>query len=96
MLEMTLYGIAMPDAIMYRDDDMYVLLIPGQDEVFLTPDELLERLKGVLADCQEALPRELRALENLDAQARHLRDTACEFERQPGERWQWYVVRLEK
>jgi len=86
----------MSDAIMYRDDDLYVLLVPGEDETFLTPDELLGQLKTVLSECQETLPRELRSLETLDDQARYLRDSACEFERQPGERWQWYVVRLEK
>ena len=85
----------MPDAIMYQED-MFVVLIPGEEEVFLTPDEMLDRLRMVLAASPDRRPRDLLKLDTLEAQAVHLRDTYCEFELQPGELMQWYVVRLEK
>ena len=85
----------MSQASLYSED-MFVLLVPGEDEVFLEPDELLDRLKGLLADRQDALPRDLQKFDVLADQAQHLRDTACEFEVEPGVTWQWYSVRLEK
>jgi hypothetical protein len=85
----------MPDAIMYQED-MFVVLMPGEEEVFMTPDELLEKLKGILREHQDNLPRDLQRFDALDDQARHLRDTCCDFDLQPGEAMQWYVVRLEK
>jgi hypothetical protein len=30
------------------------------------------------------------------AQAQYLRDTACEFDLEPGRTLQWYAIRLEK
>lgn len=85
----------MPDPLMYQED-MYVLLAPGQPEVFLTPAELLEKLQAVLADQQDDLPRHLQKFSSIQAQAEHLIDSACEFEVKPGESLQWYAVRLEK
>ena len=93
----------MPDAIMYQED-MFVVLMPGAAEEFLTPEELLERLEGILRDRaaspaenrQSDLPRELQRFSTVTEQARHLRDTACDLELSPGEAMQWYVVRLEK
>jgi hypothetical protein len=85
----------MPDAIMYQED-MFVVLMPGEAEVFLTPDELLDQLEALLAERQNHLPRDLQRFSDLTEQAHHLRDTACEFELRPGETMQWYVVRLEK
>lgn len=85
----------MPDALMY-EGDMFVVLVPGETEIFLTPDELLDRLKALLADRQDDLPRDLQRFSDLEDQARHLRDTACELDLKPGEAMQWYVVRLEK
>ncbi len=85
----------MPNAIMYQED-MYVVLLPGAAEEFLTPDELLERLGGLLGERQHDLPRDLQRFSTVAEQARHLRDTACELELSPGEALQWYVVRLEK
>jgi len=86
----------MPDALMYQDNDMFVVLMPGEEEVFMLPDELLEHLKTILEDRQDDLPRELQRFDSLEAQAKHLRDTACDFDLRPGEAMQWYVVRLEK
>lgn len=85
----------MPDAIMYQED-MFVVLEPGKAEVFLTPQELLERLQDLLADYPDPLPKDLQRFDTLTKQAQHLRDTACEFELEPGRMLQWYVVRLEK
>ncbi|MBD0266832.1 chlororespiratory reduction protein 7 [Pseudanabaena sp. FACHB-2040] len=85
----------MPDALMF-DEEMYVVLVPGEEEVFLTPEELLDRLTALLQDRQSDLPRDLQKFQTLEEQATHLRDTACDFELRPGEQMQWYVVRLEK
>lgn len=85
----------MSNAIMYQEE-MFVLLVPGEEEVFLTPEELLERLQSLLAERQDQLPRELQKFDTLTAQATHLRDSYCEFELRPGECMEWYVVRLEK
>ena len=85
----------MADATMYSED-MFVLLVPGSDEVFLDPDELLTKLKTMLVQFSGKLPRDLQKFASVDEQAKHLRDTACEFEVTPGVSWQWYAVRLEK
>ncbi|PSR17238.1 chlororespiratory reduction protein 7 [filamentous cyanobacterium CCP3] len=85
----------MPDAIMYQEE-MFVVLMPGAAEEFLTPEELLERLEEILRSRQQDLPRDLQRFGTVAEQAQHLRDTACELELSPGEAMQWYVVRLEK
>ncbi len=85
----------MPDAFMYQEE-MFVVLMPGAAEEFLAPEELLERLEGLLRDRQHDLPRDLQRFGTVTEQAQHLRDTACELELSPGEAMQWYVVRLEK
>lgn len=84
----------MPDSIMYQEDG-YVVLEPDRPEEFLTPDELLEKLKGILQQ-QEEVPRDLRKFNVLEEQARYLMESYCEFESAPGQYLQWYVVRLEK
>ena len=85
----------MADATMYSED-MFVLLVPGNEQVFLEPDELLAKLKAMLEQYAGMLPRDLQGFDSVDHQAQHLRDTACEFEVTPGVSWQWYAVRLEK
>lgn len=85
----------MADPIMYQED-MFVVLVPGEEEVFLTPEEMLARLEVLLADYPDPLPRDLQKFSTLPEQAKHLRDTSCEFELAPGKVMQWYVVRLEK
>ncbi len=85
----------MPDVIMYQGDS-YVLLVPGRPEEFLSPQELLERLTTLLVDRQENLPPDLQRQSSILDQARHLRDTACEFALDSGQRVQWYLVRMEK
>ncbi|WP_035991622.1 chlororespiratory reduction protein 7 [Leptolyngbya sp. KIOST-1] len=85
----------MPDAMMYQEE-MFVVLMPGAAEEFLTPEELLERLTTILGDRQDDLPHDLQRFSTIAEQAQHLRDTACDLELAPGEAMQWYVVRLEK
>ena len=85
----------MSDATLYSEE-MFVLLVPGEEEVFLTSDEILERLRALLLGHQNDLPRDLQKFKTVEAQAKSLRDTSCEFEVAPGISWQWYAVRLEK
>jgi hypothetical protein len=85
----------MPDAIMYQGDT-YVVLVPGEAEEFVSPDQLLRRLVDLLSDRQDNLPPDLCRFPSPVDQAKYLRDTACEFEIRPGETLQWYLVRLEK
>jgi hypothetical protein len=85
----------MSDATLYSED-MYVLLVPGAEEVFLTPEELQSRLQTMLASHQDNLPRDLQTLSEPADQAQRLMQTACEFEVTAGHCWQWYAVRLEK
>ncbi|HEY9797408.1 MAG TPA: chlororespiratory reduction protein 7 [Leptolyngbyaceae cyanobacterium] len=85
----------MPDSIMYQED-AYVVLEPNQPEQFLTPAELLEKLKAILVTRQDDLPRDLQKFTSVEAQAQYLMETSCEFDVGPGQYLQWYVVRLEK
>jgi hypothetical protein len=86
----------MPNPLMYQADEAYVLLEPNQPEQFLTPAELLVKLKLILGDRQDDLPQDLQRFPDLTDQARHLMETACELDMEPGQYLQWYVVRLEK
>lgn len=85
----------MPDPLMYQQD-AFVVLEPNQPEQFLTAAELLEKLKKILTQRQQDLPRELQKFASVEAQAQYLLDTSCEFDVGPGQYLQWYVVRLEK
>lgn len=85
----------MSDSLMYQQD-AFVVLEPNQSEQFLTPAELLDKLKNVLMERQENLPQDLKKFTSVDAQAQYLMDTSCEFDLSPGQYLQWYVVRLEK
>lgn len=85
----------MPDPLMYQQD-AFVVLEPNQSEQFLTAAELLEKLKKILTQRQQNLPRELQKFASIEAQAQYLLDTSCEFDVGPGQYLQWYAVRLEK
>ncbi|MEQ9354651.1 chlororespiratory reduction protein 7 [Coleofasciculus sp. F4-SAH-05] len=85
----------MPDSIMYQED-AYVVLETNQPEQFLTPEELLEKLKAILATRQDTLPRDLQQFSSVEEQGKYLMETSCELDMEPGEYLQWYVVRLEK
>ncbi|HEY9615504.1 MAG TPA: chlororespiratory reduction protein 7, partial [Microcoleaceae cyanobacterium] len=67
-----------------------------QAEQFLSTAEMLDKLKGILAERQNDLPRELQRFAAIDEQAQYLLDTSCEFDVAPGQFLQWYAVRLEK
>lgn len=86
----------MPDSLMYQQDD-YVVLETNQPEKFLTSSELLEKLKHTLQQLEkEELPRDLKKIDSLQAQAEYLLDSSCELDLGPGQYLQWYAVRLEK
>jgi len=85
----------MPDPIMYQED-AYVVLETDQPEFFLNAEELHQKLVGILAQRQNNLPYELRTIEGVENQAKHLMETACELDMEPGQYLQWYAVRLEK
>ena len=85
----------MSDSLMYQQD-AFVVLEPNQSEQFLTPAELLDKLKNLLMQRQENLPQDLKKFTSVDAQAQYLMDTSCEFDLRPGQYLQWYAVRLEK
>lgn len=79
----------MPDPLMYQQD-VYVLLDPRQpEEEYLDEATLLQRLQTLLTQ----FPTPLHTLPD---QARHLLETSCELEIEPGCSVQWYAVRLEK
>ena len=86
----------MPNPLMYQSEEAYVLLEPNQPEQFLTPHELLEKLKTVLSERPDDLPLDLQKFTNLDEQAKYLMETSCELDVGPGSFLQWYVVRLEQ
>lgn len=86
----------MPDSLMYRDEEHFVVLEVNQPEQFLTATELLEKLAGILRDRQDNLPRDLQKFPTVEQQAEHLLETNCEFDLAPGHYLQWYAVRLEK
>ncbi len=85
----------MADPMMFKED-AFVVLQPNQPEQFLTPSELLEKLKSILATKQDDLPRDLQKFQDLESQAQYLLDTSCELDVGPGQYFQWYAVRLEK
>lgn len=85
----------MADPIMFKED-AFVVLEPNQPEQFLTPSELLEKLKTILANKQDDLPRDLQKFKDLESQAQYLLDTSCELDIGPGQYFHWYAVRLEK
>jgi len=85
----------MPSSLMYQEE-MFVVLETDQEEQFLTPEELLDKLKIVLQNYPEELPRELQKFSNLEEKATYLRDNFCELDIGKNGYLQWYVVRLEK
>lgn len=85
----------MPDSLMYQEE-MFVLLEPGEPEQFLDAEELEAKLSEVLREHQADLPHDLARYDQIDQQVKHLINTSCEFETEPGHYLQWYVVRLEK
>ncbi|GAB4197923.1 MAG: chlororespiratory reduction protein 7 [Coleofasciculaceae cyanobacterium] len=85
----------MPDSIMFQED-AYVVLETNQPEQILSAEELLEKLKTVLSQRQDDLPRDLQKFTSVEEQAKYLMETSCELDVGPEGYLQWYVVRLEK
>jgi REP element-mobilizing transposase RayT len=85
----------MPDSLMYEENH-FVVLETNQPEQFLTTTEMLEKLRLILAQRQDDLPRELQKFNSVADQAKYLLDTYCELDVGPGNFLQWYAVRLEK
>ena len=85
----------MPDSIMFQED-AYVVLETNQPEQILSAEELLDKLKAVLSQRQDDLPRDLQKFTSVEEQAKYLMETSCEMEVGPEGYLQWYVVRLEK
>ncbi len=85
----------MRDSIMFQEE-AFVVLETNQPEQLLTPAELLEKLKAILSERQDDLPRDLQKFSSVEEQAQYLMETSCELDVGPTEYLQWYVVRLEK
>ena len=68
----------MSDSIMYKEDG-FVVLEPNKQE-FLTYEELLKKLKNILSNRQDDLPRELQNMKSLESQAKYLMENFCDLE----------------
>jgi hypothetical protein len=86
----------MVDQSLMYSEDYFVLLVPGQEEVILSTSELQNCLEEILASHQTSLPVDLQKIPTISEQARHLMDTACDFEVDLGKSIQWFAVRLNK
>ena len=80
---------------MYQEDG-FVVLEPDQPEQILTSQELLEKLKGILVNRQEDLPRELEKFTTVEGQAEYLMENFCDLDMGSDSYLQWYVIRLEQ
>ncbi len=81
----------MPNSMMY-EEEMYVVLETNQPEQFLSPMELVEKLRSLLSTQQDNLPLDLQGIGSIEAQVQRLIDTACELDLGPDQYLQWYVV----
>jgi len=82
---------------MYEDETTYVVLEPGQDEAFVTPEELQSKLEQTLSSWDGPWPHELRKFEDqTGAAAAYLMESVCELDLGGSlGAMQWYQVRLE-
>ena len=78
-----------------RAMDHYVILEPGKEEWIADEAETVAWLAQTLA-AMDHVPPHLRHLPDNRSRTAHLLDTACELEVVPGQRAQWYAVRLER
>ncbi|BBM98898.1 hypothetical protein MPTK1_1g17020 [Marchantia polymorpha subsp. ruderalis] len=84
-------------SLLYEDSDTYVLMEPGEEEVFVNESELRQRLKSWLVNWPgNELPDDLAKLGRLDDVIDYLVASACELDLGGGMgSIQWYQVRLE-
>ena len=86
----------MADAMLYQDNEYFVVLETNQPEVILSVEELREKLTGVVESLGDCLPRDLQRLATTEARVRSLIEEACELDLGPDQFLQWYAVRLAK
>lgn len=85
----------MTRASLYSEEH-FVVLLPGEAERIVTAAEMLALLQSWIQRSPDELSQEIPQQADLTAQAVALRDTACEWELEPGRTAQWYAIRLEK
>jgi ethanolamine ammonia-lyase small subunit len=86
----------MADAMLYQENDYFVVLETNQPEVILSVEELHEKLTSVVESLGDRLPQDLQRLATTADRVQSLIDQACELDLGPDEFLQWYAVRLEK
>lgn len=84
-------------SVHYEDGETFVWIESGEEEVFLTQGEVLDKLEAILGALPaDQVPADLRRFESLREAGEFLLDSACELQL-PGTlgAYQWFSVRLE-
>ena len=84
-------------SVMYDEPENYVLMEPGEDEQFVTAEELQAKLKTCLQQWQgKQLPPDLARFKTVEEAVEYLMTSVCELELGDGQgSVQWYEVRLD-
>eukprot|EP00238_Polyblepharides_amylifera_P005761 CAMPEP_0196590888 /NCGR_PEP_ID=MMETSP1081-20130531/67893_1 /TAXON_ID=36882 /ORGANISM="Pyramimonas amylifera, Strain CCMP720" /LENGTH=81 /DNA_ID=CAMNT_0041914111 /DNA_START=268 /DNA_END=513 /DNA_ORIENTATION=+ len=81
---------------MYDDDETYVLLAPGEEEKFVSTEELSAELEKMLLDWEDEWPQDLLKFKDASSAANYLMESACELDLGGAlGSLQWYQVRLD-